>query len=109
MNSQEERYVEFRYYEMPIGRYELALLGDEWVCEYGRDPLHFHNYLEIGYCYYGDGYICYGDEKKTYGKGTISIIPSNFPHRTQGAERNCSKMGIFICGCNGIAEEILCR
>lgn len=105
MNSQEERYVEFRYYEMPIGRYELALLGDEWVCEYGRDPLHFHNYLEIGYCYYGDGYICYGDEKKTYGKGTISIIPSNFPHRTQGPKGIVQKWEYLFVDVMGLLKK----
>lgn len=86
MKKQEEEYVEFRYYEMPRGRYDLALLGEDWICEYGRDPLHFHNYLEIGYCYFGDGYMCFGDEKREYHSGTVSIIPSNFPHRTQGGE-----------------------
>lgn len=84
MNNRKESYVEFRYYETPIGRYDLALLGDKWVREYGKDPLHFHNYLEIGYCYYGKGYICFGEEKKEYRDGSITIIPANFPHRTQG-------------------------
>lgn len=84
MGRREETYVEFRYYEVPVGRYDLALLGDEWVREYGTDPLHFHNYLEIGYCYYGDGYMCFGEEKKSYHDGSVTVIPANFPHRTQG-------------------------
>ena len=61
MENRENQYVEFRYYEMPMGRYDLALLGEEWVCQYGNDPLHFHNYLEIGYCYYGEGALLFGD------------------------------------------------
>lgn len=97
MDSKKERYVEFRYYEMPMGRHDLALLGDEWVCAYGRDPLHFHNYLEIGYCYYGEGYMVYGDEERDFSGGIITIIPSNFPHRTQGsAEEKCKWEYLFV-------------
>lgn len=84
MNNRKEAYIEFRYYETPIGRYDLALIGDEWVREYGNDPLHFHNYLEIGYCYYGKGNICFSEEKKEYCDGSITIIPANIPHRTRG-------------------------
>jgi AraC-like DNA-binding protein len=105
MKVQDEQFVEFRYYEMPIGRYDLALLGEEWVCEYGRDPLHFHNYLEIGYCYYGVGYICYGEEKKSFRSGTISIIPSNFPHRTQGEEGRICKWEYLFIDVGGLIEQ----
>ena len=45
--------MEFRYYQMSAGSPILALLGQKWVQNYGNDVdyLHFHNYLEIGYCY----------------------------------------------------------
>ena len=44
--------MEFRYYQMPAGSPILALLGQKWVQNYGNDVdyLHFHNYLEIGFC-----------------------------------------------------------
>ena len=44
--------MEFRYYQMSAGSPILALLGQKWVQNYGNDVdyLHFHNYLEIGYC-----------------------------------------------------------
>lgn len=105
MKKQKEGYVEFRYYEMPRGRYDLALLGEEWVCEYGRDPLHFHNYLEIGYCYFGDGYMCFGDERKEYHEGTLSIIPSNFPHRTQGVEGVIHRWEYLFVDIGGILKK----
>ena len=39
--------MEYRYYEIPAGSPVLALLGDKWVQNYGReiDYLHFHNHL----------------------------------------------------------------
>ena len=76
--------VEFRYYDMNPGDYMFALLGDGWIREYGLDieVLHFHNYLEIGYCLFGDGTMQFADETKDYHKGNITIIPKNFPHTT---------------------------
>ena len=52
--------MEFRYYQMQDGIPILALLGEKWVQNYGRDVdyLHFHNYLEIGFCYSGEGELC---------------------------------------------------
>ena len=45
--------MELRYYKMPEGSPILALLGQKWIQNYGNDIdyLHFHNYLEIGFCY----------------------------------------------------------
>ncbi len=71
---------EFRYYEMPMGRYDLALLGKSWITTYRTGEQHFHNYYEIGYCYYGEGVVFLGDKSEPYKAGTISLIPSNFPH-----------------------------
>ena len=105
MGSQEEQYVEFRYYEMPMGRYDLALLGEEWVRQYGTDPLHFHNYLEIGYCYYGSGYLRFGDEKKEYHKGSITIIPANFPHRTQGEAGEIQRWEYLFIDIAGVLKK----
>lgn len=82
--KREKEKVEFRYYEMPKDLPILALLGEEWEIPYGTDATHFHNHLEIGYCYYGDGQICHGDDNSDYRDGTITIIPKNHPHRTNG-------------------------
>ena len=55
--------MEFRYYQMQDGIPILALLGEKWVQNYGRDVdyLHFHNYLEIGFCYSGEGELVLGE------------------------------------------------
>ena len=52
-NHLEKENVEFRYYEIPQGMPVLPLLGEKWITRYGADPMHFHNYLELGYCYSG--------------------------------------------------------
>ena len=48
----------------------LALLGQKWVQNYGNDVdyLHFHNYLEIGYCYGGDGFMVLGEAREYPGE-----------------------------------------
>ncbi len=89
MNEEEKRreeIAEYRYYEMPMGRYDLALLGDAWITTYRTGEQHFHNYYEIGYCHYGSGVVYMGKDKPEYSDGTISLIPSNFPHGTHSAE-----------------------
>ncbi len=56
--------MEFRYYQMPAGSPILALLGQKWRQNYGKgvDYLHFHNYLEIGFCYEGEGHLILGED-----------------------------------------------
>ena len=51
----------------------LALLGEKWVQNYGYqiDYLHFHNMMEIGVCYYGEGTIVLEDKEIPYGRGGI--------------------------------------
>ena len=62
--------MEFRYYQMQGGIPILALLGEKWVQNYGRDVdyLHFHNYLEIGFCYSGEGELVLGEDHQRCGK-----------------------------------------
>ena len=76
--------MEFRYYQMPPGSPLQALLGEKWTQEYGRDIdyLHFHNYMEIGYCYSGDGTLTLGEEDLRFHGNQFSIIPKNYPHTT---------------------------
>ena len=87
---------EFRYYEMPVGRYDLALLGDSWITTYRTGEQHFHNFYEIGYCYFGEGVVFLGDKSEPYRAGTISLIPSNFPHGVQGGQR--LPLGVAVSG-----------
>ena len=62
MAEKKKKKMEFRYYQLPPGSPILALLGEKWVQNYGdrtADRLHFHNYMELGYCYYGAGDVVF--------------------------------------------------
>lgn len=77
--------VEYRYYEMPSDIPVLALLGESWIRTYGdqgMDALHFHNHLEVGYCYEGHGTLVIEEKAARYQPGTYSIIPHNVCHTT---------------------------
>jgi AraC-like DNA-binding protein len=76
--------VEFRYYEIPENEIVLALLGEDWIREYGNDidSLHFHNYLEVGYCHEGNGRVTIDNQIHPYKTNMFSIIPPNMCHIT---------------------------
>lgn len=86
--------MEFRFYEIPKGDYVLPKLGRGWEQEYGLGygrMLHFHNYLEIGYCYSGRGELLIEDRTYVYGDNMFSIIPENIPHTTISSPGNICK------------------
>ena len=85
--------MEFRYYQMPEGRQVFALLGEKWVQHYGRniDFLHFHNYMEIGYCYEGSATLKTGKKDYRFEGGEFSVIPQNYPHTTNSDEDTVSR------------------
>lgn len=79
--------VEFRYYEIPEDCEVLALLGEDWIREYGDgiDYLHFHNHMEIGYCHWGSGEVMLGQENLPFRDGSVMIVPPRLPHTTNSA------------------------
>ena len=84
--AKQKRQIEYRYYEIPSDQYVLALLGESWVQSYGavqENLLHFHNYMEIGYCYWGNGRLVIEESSINYKGGIITIIPENIPHDTK--------------------------
>lgn len=84
MSKRRKPKMEFRYYKMPSGSPVLALLGDKWIQSYGNDVdyLHFHNYLEIGYCYDGRGELVLGEQSLRFRQNQFTVIPKNYPHTT---------------------------
>lgn len=97
--------MEFRYYKMPEGRKVFALLGEKWIQQYGRDIdfLHFHNYMEIGYCYEGSGVLTLGKEDCRFEGSEFSVIPKNYPHTTNSDEGTISRWEYLFVD----AEEII--
>ena len=100
--------MEFRYYQMQAGIPILALLGEKWEQNYGRDVdyLHFHNYLEIGFCYSGEGELILGEEKVRFGGREFTVIPPNFPHTTTSDIGNISKWEYLFIDVEGFLESI---
>jgi len=85
MNKKKKEKLEFRYYAIPQNEPVLALLGEKWVQSYGLNinGLHFHNLLEIGYCYWGNGQLVLDEAIYRFSGDMVSIIPKNFPHTTK--------------------------
>lgn len=107
--KRQKQNVEFRYYEMPKGEYILPKLGDGWILEYGEgmseSDLHFHNYMELGYCYYGDGTVVIEDRKYNYGKDNFTIIPRNVIHTTKSREGHRDKWEFLFIDIDGFVQN----
>ena len=103
--------MEFRYYKMPEGSAILALLGQKWVQTYGRDIdyLHFHNYLEIGYCYEGEGTLVLGEESHRFTGEEFTVIPKNYPHTTNSDPGTVSKWEYLFVDVEQILGELYQR
>jgi AraC-like DNA-binding protein len=93
MNKKKKEKLEFRYYAIPQNEPVLALLGEKWVQSYGIDidSLHFHNLLEIGYCYWGNGQLVLDENNYRFSGDMVSIIPKNFPHSTKSDANTIAK------------------
>ena len=100
MKQEKRRKVEYRYYEVPQDVPVLALLGEGWIRPYGEEgllALHFHNHLEISYCYEGCGQLALGDEVVPYGPQTLTVVPRNVCHTTVSENQMlCRNEYLFI-------------
>ena len=101
--------MEFRYYQMPAGSPILALLGQKWVQHYGEniDYLHFHNYLEIGFCYEGQGRMLLGEEEVRFSGREFSVIPPNYPHTTDSDLGTVSRWEYLFVDVEGFLRNFL--
>lgn len=84
MGRRKRETIELRYYDIPQKEYVMALLGEEWIREYGMGVLHlhFHNMMEIGYCRDGKGTMTLDETVVSYEPEILSVIPKNYPHTT---------------------------
>ena len=80
----QKKTAEFRFYEKPVGEPVLALMGKDWVRDFGDEIpcLHFHNLMEIGRCVQGEGKIVLGNEIYDYSGDVFTLIPQNILHGT---------------------------
>lgn len=99
MSRKKKMKMEYRFYEVPEKCPVLALLGEKWVQNYGYqiDYLHFHNLLEIGFCYSGEGTVILKEAELPYHGDMFTVVPKNFPHTTNSLEHQmCSWAWLFI-------------
>ena len=101
--------MEFRYYQMPAGSPILALLGQKWVQNYGNDVdyLHFHNYLEIGFCYEGDGFMAFGEAERRFSGREFTVIPPNYAHTTNSDLGTVSTWESLFIDVEGFMKKFL--
>lgn len=110
MNKGSEK-VNYRHYELPLGSPVLALLektgSAEDLNDYSHpDCLHFHNHLEIGYCYYGNGLMTFGEEKIPYGSNTFTVIPRGIPHMTGSSDQIGYSWEYLFIDANGFLTDV---
>ncbi len=96
---------------MAPGSYILPMLGKGWEIEYGADQpeglLHFHNFLEIGYCYHGHGRLTIGDKVFRYDEESFSFIPANIPHTTNSDPGCIDKWEFLFIDLDGFVKNEL--
>lgn len=107
MGKKRKPRMEFRYYKMPAGSPILALLGQKWIQSYGQDIdfLHFHNYLEIGFCYEGNGELIMGEQTYDFKENQFSVIPQNYPHTTTSTPGTLSRWEYLFIDVEGFFQE----
>jgi len=98
--------IEYRYYEIPQNEPCMALLGEAWVRPYGMDSLHFHNYMEIGFCYDGIGDMVLDEQTVPYKPDMITIIPKNFPHNTASDSFSLSSWEYLFIDVEAFLREV---
>lgn len=95
MARKKKQYVEEQiftiYSDFPV------LINDKVVWTHEEKPLHFHYYLEIGYCFEGKGVICSDCSSYEVGKGDITIVAPNVLHTMRADEGVHTRWGnIFV-------------
>ncbi len=108
MSKRKKSKMEYRYYQVPDGSPLLALLGEKWVQTYGEgiDYLHFHNYLEIGYCYEGQGELVIAEQSFRFRGNQFSVIPKNCPHTTNSDLGTVSRWEYLFVDVEGFLQEV---
>lgn len=87
--NKESRKTIYQNIELPFGSPVLGILERTGTPgEYTEpDCLHFHNHLEIGYCYYDNGHMQIDDTKLLYSSNTFTVIPRGLPHMTSSNDK----------------------
>ncbi|MCR4875816.1 MAG: helix-turn-helix domain-containing protein [Clostridiales bacterium] len=90
MSRVQKPVYEYRIYEVTPSNPFVMLSGSNWrISDVLSSRLHFHNCVEIGYCWSDSGFIgLEGGDQIPFRAGDIFIIPRHVPHTT------CSARGV---------------
>ncbi len=108
MAKKKKAKIEYRCYQTPQESRILALLGQDWIREYGEgiDCLHFHNLLEIGFCYEGEGTLILGEQEYSFHGNQFSVIPPNCPHTTISRQGTVSRWEYLYIDTEGFLQKM---
>lgn len=83
--------LEYRCYDIPIHTSAFAFIGNIGKFGSGGKTAHFHNCMEIGYCYEGSGIGLIEDKEVAYKQGDICVIAPDTIHVFDAQEGMISK------------------
>lgn len=85
-------FIEFRDYQLPPHFPVLLLSGEQWrISDVPSPRLHIHNCLEIGICETDGGTMVFGEEKRPFQAGDVTVISCDVPHTTYSQQGTASK------------------
>ena len=96
MSRKKKPRMEYRYYEVPEKCPVLVLQGEKWLQNYGYqiDYLHFHNHLEVGFCYYGEGTVTFKEEDLPFDGNMFTVEELSAYYNLYG--RQCQLLGVAV-------------
>lgn len=78
--------------ELPADFPILCMHGDLWYSHnYSITMVHFHNCLQIGYCYKGRGYFLIDSSLHPYEEECVSVIPPKITHHCTSRPNKLSR------------------
>ncbi len=92
MSKPKRSITEFRSYYLPVEFPVLVLTGEQWrISDHKSDHLHFHNYMEFGYCHDGSGTLRIRTDDLSFQTDDFTFIARNIPHTTWSSSGSKSK------------------
>ena len=61
--------------------------------------------MEIGFCYYGEGILTLGEEKRKFTGRQFTVIPERFPHTTNSIENTICKWEYLFVDVEGFLRK----
>ncbi len=89
--------TELRSYYLPVDFPVIVLTGDHWrISDKPSNHLHFHNFLEIGFCHEGSGTLQVKKQKLHFKENDITYVARNIPHTTYSTPGTTSKWSYIM-------------